>query len=115
MTQRGTRFGKKGRASTFGGLDLGQGTDYLHFAGVDALTSVSNGTIDITVTGITTLVSFVGCVEYSGASPIFSMVKSLSTNVANVAVYSNWLGGGTSLPAGISGTTLHWWALGTQA
>ncbi|MHA2047819.1 MAG: hypothetical protein ACW99G_23800 [Candidatus Thorarchaeota archaeon] len=110
MTQRGSRFGK-----TFGGLDLGQGTDYLHFAGVDALTSVSNGTIDITVTGMTTLVSFVGTVQQSAATPVSMIIKSLSGNVANLAFYNNFAQGGVTMAAGISGTTLHWWALGTQA
>ena len=117
MTRRGTRFGKKGVASTFGGLDLGQDVDYLHFAGVDKLTDLSNGTKDITITGMTTLVSFTGSVLQSGVSPITMTIKSISANVVNIACHyvGSKNNGATTVAAEVSGTTLNWFAVGTQA
>jgi hypothetical protein len=114
MTRRGERFGKKRREATFGGIDFGQETSYLIWFGSSALTDISGGTKVISVTGMGTLTHFFPSVENGGgATPYHCIVQGYTTNAGvTVAMYRY---SGITMPTGVSGTTLHWMAVGTQA
>ena len=114
MARRGTRFGRKGVESTFGGLDFGQDVKYLTWFGNSKLTDVSNGTKVITITGMGTLTAFFPSVRHSGASAISVYVQGYTTNAGvTLACYRGE--SGATMPAKLSGTTLYYMAVGTQA
>jgi len=118
MTRRGERFGKKGREGTFGGIDFGQGTNYLLWFGSSKLTDLSNGTKTVTITGMGTLTHFIPSVEIgagaAGTTGVVCIVQGYTTNAGvTIACYSS--PSGVSLAAKKSGATLHYMAVGTQA
>lgn len=114
MARRGTRFGRKGVESTFGGLDFGQDVKYLTWFGNSKLTDVSNGTKVISITGMGTLTHFFPSVRNEGASTgVIAVVQGYTTNAGvTMALFNE---SGASLAAKHSGATLHYFAVGTQA
>lgn len=114
MTRRGTRFGKKGREETFGGIDFGQGANYLVWTGNTAMTDFSNGTKVVEISGMGTLTSFVCTPRYSGATMVTVTVQGFTTN-AGVTLQAHTGINGTTMAAKTSGATLYYVAFGTQA
>jgi hypothetical protein len=117
MTRRGERFGKKGREATFGGIDFGQDAYRLYWVGSEALTDVSNGTKVVTITGMGTLTHFFPSIEIgAGAQGVTAVVAVVQGHATNAGVtLACFVETGVSMAAKMSGATLHYMAIGTQA